>query len=120
MLAKIGQNLKGARLARKWTQKDLADRSGISLSMVSAVERGQRNVTIDTLQALAAALGLELQVVMAATFSETSPADVRLIERIRRLLPSLDPALKMTLTLLVDGWEESSRFDGCQEDVKVG
>lgn len=84
--------------------------------MVSLVELGQRNVSIETLGRICSALDEELVV----GIEEPLQAQDRMIlERLRCLLPNLDPALKATLTVLVDAWESSESSDR-QENVKAG
>ena len=53
-----------ARRKRGWTQKKLADRTGINQSEISTLESGQANPTYRTLQTLAAALGGKIDLVM--------------------------------------------------------
>ncbi len=42
-----------------WTQKELADRSGVGQAEISRIERGSRSPTIETYSRLAAALQIE-------------------------------------------------------------
>lgn len=49
-------NLKRRRIRMNLTQFEVAARAGLSVSMVSMLERGERAATLDTLEALAAAL----------------------------------------------------------------
>ena len=58
LAAPIQKNFRAARLQRQFTQQALADRSGLSLSYISMLERGQRSPPLDTLEALAGALGV--------------------------------------------------------------
>jgi transcriptional regulator with XRE-family HTH domain len=53
-------NLRIARASRGWSQEDLADRAGLHRTYVGAIERGERNITLATLERLATALGLEI------------------------------------------------------------
>ncbi len=48
-LARFGQNVRTARLARGWTQEELARRSGLATVQISRIERGRREVRITTL-----------------------------------------------------------------------
>ncbi len=56
----IGTRIRTLRLTRRRTLRHLADATGLSVSMVSMVERGQANPSIGTLMAIAAALGVPM------------------------------------------------------------
>jgi transcriptional regulator with XRE-family HTH domain len=53
-----------ARRKRGWTQKTLAQKTGINQSEISTLESGHANPTYKTLQALAAALGCKIELVI--------------------------------------------------------
>jgi DNA-binding XRE family transcriptional regulator len=52
------------RRKRGWTQKKLADKTGLNQSEISTLENGQANPTYRTLQTLAAALGAKIDLVV--------------------------------------------------------
>jgi len=56
----FGQNLQAARLAQNRTQQELASAAGISRQAVSLAESAQANITLDHMEHLARALGIEL------------------------------------------------------------
>lgn len=53
----VGQRIRAARTAAGLTQKQFADRMGVSQPTVAALERGRGNPTIGQLAAVADALG---------------------------------------------------------------
>ena len=55
---RFGANVRRARLARGWTQEDLAGYSGLAVVQVSRVERGKREVRLTTLVRLIRALDI--------------------------------------------------------------
>ena len=57
----IQQMIHDTRMAKGWTQKDLAEKMGVKQSLVSRWESGECNYTIDTLIDIADALGLSVQ-----------------------------------------------------------
>jgi HTH-type transcriptional regulator/antitoxin HipB len=52
----FGQNVRAARMARGWTQEELAHESGLAPVQVSRIERGVREIRLTTLVRLLAAL----------------------------------------------------------------
>jgi len=52
------ENLRLLRLERKWSQEDCAEKCGLHRTYVGAVERGERNITLATLDTIAAAFGI--------------------------------------------------------------
>lgn len=58
----IGGAIQLARTKRKLSQRELADRAGISVSYLSLLERSKRDPPLSTLQKIAAALGIPLEI----------------------------------------------------------
>ena len=56
---RFGANVRAARLARGWTQEDLAGRTGLAVVQISRIERGVREVRLTTLVRVLAALETE-------------------------------------------------------------
>lgn len=56
----LGAALRDLRISREWTQADLAERTGIPLSSISAYERAERHAPLDMLVSLCAAFDLLL------------------------------------------------------------
>ncbi|MFJ7953923.1 helix-turn-helix domain-containing protein [Lysinibacillus sp. NPDC096418] len=46
----VGDNIKEMRKLKKLTQEDLAEKCGLQTSYLAGVERGDRNITLQTLQ----------------------------------------------------------------------
>src|SRR4026209_2469031 len=65
---RLGQRIRDLRTQRpeRWTQEDLAERAKISVSFLSMIERGERVAHVETLAALAEALGVSLAELFAA------------------------------------------------------
>ena len=58
--ANLGNSLRDIRQARGWKLKDLSARSGLSVSTLSKVERGQLSLTYDRLVQLADGLDVDI------------------------------------------------------------
>lgn len=54
----LASNVRQLRQRQGISQEELAARSGLHRTYVGSVERGERNVTLSSLEALAAALGV--------------------------------------------------------------
>jgi transcriptional regulator with XRE-family HTH domain len=55
----VGELLRVARERRRLTLREVSETSGYSISLISRIERGERDIhTIELAQALAVALGL--------------------------------------------------------------
>ena len=52
----VGGNIRAARIAKGWSQEELAHQAGLHRTYVSSLERGVRNPTITVLQKIARAL----------------------------------------------------------------
>lgn len=53
----LGRQIRMARLEREWTLKDLSEGSGVSVSQLSSIERGAHLPSLESLLAVATALG---------------------------------------------------------------
>lgn len=69
----IGWNVRHLRVQKGLSQERLALEAGIDRSYVGRVERGSENVTIATLEAMAAVLGVEV----AALFAKVEATGAR-------------------------------------------
>ena len=61
----LGRVVREERAARNWSQEELASRSGLHVTYLSAVERGRRNPTLSVLRRLSEAFGLPLSILLS-------------------------------------------------------
>ncbi len=111
-LKTIGEQLHSARTSRNWSLQTLADTSGISTGMISQIERGLANPSINTISKLASALGLQLGIFFEARAQTDQEIVVRKGQRRRIGIPDpnfvyelLVPDLSRTLEFV---WVESA------------
>jgi transcriptional regulator with XRE-family HTH domain len=62
----LGQNVRRIRLDRGLSQEELADELGVHRTYMGGVERGERNLTLQSVERLAAGLGLDPLTLLAA------------------------------------------------------
>lgn len=72
----IGSTIKLCRDRRKLGQKELAERAGMSVSYLSLLEQGKRTANLEVLEAIAAGLGLPLNVLIFLASDKTELAGI--------------------------------------------
>ena len=71
----LARNVVNLRHARNLTQAELAERSGLDRSYVGSIEQARRNISIDNIDRLAAALDVPTRDLFAAPVPPaTAPA----------------------------------------------
>ncbi|SLN71717.1 anaerobic benzoate catabolism transcriptional regulator [Roseovarius gaetbuli] len=85
----MGLRIKELRLARGWTQTDLAEKSRMSRSQLSMIESEARTANTLRLNAIASALDVRIEDLFASPASEN--------QRIAELLQKLSPEDKAAL-----------------------
>ena len=56
----IAKNIRKHRLRLDLSQEDLAERANLHRTYIGSVERGERNISIDNIERIAAALEIEI------------------------------------------------------------
>lgn len=70
--AQLGPALRALRQANGWKLRDVAERSGLSVSTLSKVERGQLSLTYDRLIQLADGLDVDISTLFSGTLPNAS------------------------------------------------
>jgi len=60
LLRILSVNISRLRAGKKWSQEELAAHAGLHRTYVGSVERGERNVTLSSLEAFANALNVSV------------------------------------------------------------
>ena len=63
--AVVGRNIRRIRDGRGLSQEELADELGVHRTFMGGVERGERNLTLRSVERLADGLGVEPQLLLA-------------------------------------------------------
>lgn len=56
----FGARVRELRQAHEWSQEDLAEKAALHRTYIGSVERGERNISLDNIHALADALGVSV------------------------------------------------------------
>jgi len=56
----FGNNVKKYRIEKRYTQEQLADRSGLHRTYISDIERHRRSISLENIQRIANALEIEV------------------------------------------------------------
>jgi len=57
---RVGQRVRQLREKRGWSQEEFADICGLHRTYIGSVERGERNLTLNSLHTLAKALNVKM------------------------------------------------------------
>lgn len=57
----IGNNIRIYRTKLKWSQEKLAEKSGLHRTYIGAVERGEKNLTVTSLERISNALCIDIR-----------------------------------------------------------
>lgn len=61
----VAHTIRSLRKARNISQEELADRAGLDRTYISGIERGVRNITLDSLESIVSALQINLREFLA-------------------------------------------------------
>lgn len=88
----LGESIKYCRSVRKLTQKELAEKSGVSKSYICLIENGERDASISVLNSIAEALSIPTAImVFIASEGKELDGDIsdKNIERLNKLVKEL-------------------------------
>lgn len=106
LVQRIGERIRRVRKEINLSQEQLAERSGLHTNYVGQVERGEKNLTLETLEKVVGGLGISLE----ELFRYIGPMKQKdAISQIVDLLierPSADQEMALSVLKSVLDWEE--------------
>ena len=95
----VGERIRTLRKERGWSQEVLGERADLHHTYVGAVERGEKNASIDTLDKIADALGVEMVdlFTLAQGQMDVEKLRARVIEEVKESSPEM---LKLIAALI--------------------
>lgn len=107
LVQKLGERIRFIRKEQGLSQEVLAERAGLHTNYLGAVERGEKNVTVESLEKISHGLGVTLD----ELFRYIDPMDYKddIANIVELLSTRTDADRKMALTLLLSvfNWEEN-------------
>lgn len=94
--ARLGAHVRNLRQQRGWTQEALGERAGLSYKFIGEIERGIGNPTIDSIDQIARAFGIDIALLLHRETPEPmyTPLSSDDFAVMREARDSLDSALK--------------------------
>src|SRR5208283_2638256 len=95
----VGERIRNLRKERGWSQEELGEKADLHHTYVGAVERGEKNASIDTLDKIADALGIEIVDLFTLTKGKMNVDKLRayIIEEVKESSPGM---LKLIAVLI--------------------
>ena len=62
VLIQFGKKIKEFRLQNKWSQEELADKSGFHRTYIGMVERGERNISLKNIEKFAETFKIHIKI----------------------------------------------------------
>lgn len=126
--AVLATNMKTFRKQAGVSQEDLAGLCGLHRTYIGSVERHERNVTLGTLEVLAATFGVTVPDLLTKSESPSSAKQMasvkvsiseREIGEITEALPRLTPAQRQWVRSAIHAFETNCRFDRASDSDVV-
>ena len=101
----VGQRIRNLRKERGWSQEELGERADLHHTYVGAVERGEKNASIDTLDKIADALAIEMVDLFTLTEGQVNADKLRayIIEEVKESPPGTLKVIAALLQTTRDG-----------------
>lgn len=80
----LGERVRSLRKARDWTLNQLAERVGVSVGMISHIERGAKDPSLDTIERIAEAFSISPGLLLDPSL------DLDRLRRVSHLFSKLD------------------------------
>ncbi len=99
----VARRLSSLRQARGLTQEGVANRLGIASQNIQRIESGRQNLTLQTIERVAGAIGIDVDEVLRVTASTTARPRFLEVERAGVLRASVDPPVPVPVYRSADG-----------------
>ena len=115
--ARIGSSIREYRKGRRWSQKELADRIGVSRNTIVNWESGRTRPDIKQIGQLMRVLEMSPREVLELREGTESTEDMRLISDIRRLSAEDRQVVEKMVVFLLERREEKQDKDSSLKEI---
>lgn len=107
VVTRLGERIRRLRKLKGMSQEQLAEIAGIHTNYVGQVERGEKNLTIDTLQKIVEGLGVTLEELFRYVDPMKKKDALSLIVELLAERPTRDQQMALKVLKTVLEWEEN-------------
>ena len=101
LVSKFGKRVRHLRKARGWTLEELAGRSEMDSSYLAAIERGEKNLTVEFVEKIASGFEIEPHQLFLFSNESLKPEKEILGDKVKDLIDLSDSSTKETLLSVV-------------------
>ncbi|MCA7011007.1 WO male-killing family protein Wmk [Wolbachia endosymbiont of Tribolium confusum] len=116
---KVGEKLKSWRLERGYTQKDLAEKIGVTYWVILQYEKGNRRIPIERLYAIAEALSISITDLIPISKSCLEDEGEEILNLVREYKKINDQELRRMFCLLTKFVQVSEKSSRKSERIKI-
>jgi len=96
----FGRRIRQIRKARDWTQEEFGAIAGLDYKYLGAIERGEKNLTIDNIEKIAKGFGIDTCQLFLFSLKDAMPEEEITEEKIQDLLDKCDDKVKKFILLI--------------------
>ncbi|WP_250295893.1 WO male-killing family protein Wmk [Wolbachia endosymbiont of Oedothorax gibbosus] len=116
---KVGQKVRSCRLAKRYTQKDLAKKIGTTRQVVLQYEKGTRRISIEKLYAIAEVLSVSVTDLIPLSNEKICLKDEEILNLVRKYKKINDQELRKVFYLLAKFARVSEESSKKTERIKI-
>lgn len=113
IIKQFGKRVRDLRQAQKLSQEDLAERADLHYTYIGGVERGERNLSLKSIEKIASALGIDIRELFLPQMAKKADIESnKIISDINSILLSADVnTLRLIWSLAkdIDLWMKGNR-----------
>ncbi|WP_281869497.1 helix-turn-helix domain-containing protein [Brevibacillus parabrevis] len=106
LLQKLGERLRFLRKHKGWSQDYLAEQAGLHTNYIGQIERGEKNLTIETLYKVTSGLGTSLEELFQSIDPKVRQTGLSSIIELLSQRPEEDQAMALHLIQTVFQWND--------------